>query len=663
MSSFWSATDKIPVKQTKVSIPAENGLDFNSNGKINIHVPPSVAYFQPKESFLSFDYLIEKKGGIKTRLQLDAELGGQVLIRDIRIFSGGAGAVLLEEIQNYNVITAVRYDYESDQTLRNKRCLTEAATTWSNNTRNTRGNQRTDLANVTHNPNSAPYPGGTAASSIANTDTTGEPRKVKCLLPLHTGIFQNDKVFPSLLTEGLRLEILLEDAPRCLRVNDMVNTARHLQHACLFHSATTTGGGDWVQDGGGIDGQMTTHGAIKNGRTITDIWVRRDNNQIGLENFPLRIGETFTIIKNKVNPVDDAGDHMRGGKFDKKLIVSTLDWVVAGDSINPGGNWGLVKIGLANAPVTFATLVAGDIIEGSQGEFSIVSTDIAGLGGPVDTANVTEKMNIKVSDVELILQQLEMPAGYTRKMMSMMKAGGTLNYDFLSSTNYKYSQLAGDVVSNIRLPLSQSRAKAILSVPTDASVYSQPQQIMGYASGAFEGTGANEGKFPTPYDASKFTYQIRPVNLKVRDSTGAVETVGDYTEVNEYSVRSGIEGIWDHMTDYQWFYDGKLNPSRRVEVSKIANKRSIAQQPLIELEKALAMSGIRPLSFRKFNQNAVIGRALALQNGAYDTRGRDFNLQCNYQETDAPVKNKLWNNFVFHIRRLSVKGNQISLSV
>ena len=664
MSSFWSATDKIPVKQTKISIPAENGLDFNSGGKININIPATVGYFQPKESFLSFDYLIEKKGGIKTRLQLDAELGGQVLIRDIRIFSGGAGAVLLEEIQNYNVITAVRYDYETDQTLRNKRALTEAATVWSNNTRNTRGNQRTDLANVTHNPNSAPYPGGTAASTVPNTDTTGEPRKVKCLLPLHTGIFQNDKVFPSLLTEGLRLEILLEDAPRCLRVNDMVNTARHVQHAPLFHSATTTGGGDWTKDGGGIDSEMGTHGELRNGRVITDIWVRRDNNQIGLENFPLRIGETFSIIKNNVNPVDDAGGFMRGGTFDKKLIVDTLDWLPAQNSSDIiGGNYGLVKIGLANSPVTYAAAVgsaAGDRPNGSLGNFSIVSTDIAGLGGTVDTASVTEKMNIKVSDVQLILQQLEMPGGYTRKMMSMMKAGGTLNYDFLSATNYKYSQLAGDVVSNIRLPLSQSRAKAILSVPTDSSVYTQPQQVCGYAQGAFESATPI---FPTPYDDTKFTYQIRPVDLKIRNDVAGAQAVGNYTEVNEYSVRSGIEGIWDHMSDYQWYYNGKLNPSRRVEVSKIANKRSIAQQPLIELEKALSMSGIRPLSFRKFNSNAVIGRALALQNGSYDTRGRDFNLQCNYQETSPPIKNKLWNCYVFHIRRLSVKGNQISLSV
>ena len=373
----------------------------------------------------------------------------------------------------------------------------------------------------------------------------------------------------------------------------MVNTARHVQHAPLFHSATITGGGAFAQDGGGIDADMTTHGAIGTAMVCTNIWVRRDNNQIGLENFPLRIGEKFSIIKNKVNPVDNPGGQMRGGTFDIALEVATLDWVVGGDSQTPGGNYGLVKIGLS-APATFTTVVGGGAISGAQGAFSIVSTDISGIGGN-DVASVTEKMNIKVSDVELILQQLEMPSGYTRKMMSMMKAGGTLNYDFLSSTNYKYSQLAGDVVSNIRLPLSQSRAKAILSVPTDSSVYTQPQQIMGYAQGAFEAAGA---LFPAVYDASKFTYQVRPTDLKIRASDGAVEAVSKYTEVNEYSVRSGIEGIWDHMSDYKWYYDGKLNPSRRVEVSKIANKKSIAQQPLIELEKALSMKKIG-LSFRR----------------------------------------------------------------
>ena len=661
--SFWSSSDKIPVKQTKVAIPAENNLSFKAGGKINITIPPTVKFFQPKESFLKFDYIIDGVPTNTCKLQLDAELGGQVLIRDIRIFSGGAGSVLLEEIQNYNVITAVRYDYESDETLRNKRALTEGATTWSNNTRSTRGTTQTDLANVTHNPNHQPYEGG------ATTKTGIDPpvqRKVSCLLPLHTGIFQNDRVFPSLLTEGLRLEILLEDAPRVMRVNDMTQLVRSNQHACLFHSATSIAGTAWVADAGGKDDSMDaavgTTGGIYPAYQITEVWVRRDNNQIGLENFPLSVGESFLICRNTKNPRDDVGDVATGGTWDAPLKIASLEWVVGGDSATAGGNFGLVKIVLTQT-CTFTVPAGGEPILGGVGGWSLISTSVSDpqpVGNAGATVAWTSGAAYTVSNVELILQQLEMPQGYMAKMMTMMKGGGTLNYDFLSATNYKYSQLAGDVVANIRLPLSQSRAKSILSVPVDATVYPLNQQVSGYKAGVLEAGN----KWAAVYAAGDYTYENRPTNLKINKSDGSAQTdTHKYTENMLYSARSGMVGIWDHLSHYQWFYDGRLNPGRRVECSKISNKRSIAQQPLIELEKGLAMSGIRPLSFRKYMDSAVIGRALALQNGSYDTRGRDFNLQCSYEETDAPAKSKLWMNYVFHLRRLSIKGNMVSLQV
>ena len=49
-------------------------------------------------------------------------------------------------------------------------------------------------------------------------------------------------------------------------------------------------------------------------------------------------------------------------------------------------------------------------------------------------------------------------------------------------------------------------------------------------------------------------------------------------------------------------YDGKINPSRKVDVSKISSRTSISQQWVIEAEKALAMSNIEPLSFLKFQE-------------------------------------------------------------
>lgn len=231
-------------------------------------------------------------------------------------------------------------------------------------------------------------------------------------------------------------------------------------------------------------------------------------------------------------------------------------------------------------------------------------------------------------------------------MKSMLKSGGAMNYDFTSFTNYKYSQLASDRVVNIRLPIQASRCKSILAIPTDSSVYSTADAVN--ASG---------------------TYLINKINSDCGRVIGGV----NYGE--NRSNRSGLTGIADNATEYQFVYDGKLNPSRKVPVARISigtnpaggatsdGARAINQQWLIECEKALYMAGIEPLSFRAYQENFFIGRALSLQNGVYDARGRDFNLQVEYTDTLAPTKNHLWMCFVAHIRRIVVRGEQISIEV
>ena len=58
--SFWTAEDKIPISQTKVSIPAEHGLEYSPSQKAEFHLPPSVGFFQPKESYLNLSVKIKK---------------------------------------------------------------------------------------------------------------------------------------------------------------------------------------------------------------------------------------------------------------------------------------------------------------------------------------------------------------------------------------------------------------------------------------------------------------------------------------------------------------------------------------------------------------------------------------------------------------------------
>ena len=210
-----------------------------------------------------------------------------------------------------------------------------------------------------------------------------------------------------------------------------------------------------------------------------------------------------------------------------------------------------------------------------------------------------------------------------------------MNYDFLSFTNYKYSQLLSDRVVNIRLPIQNSRCKSVLCIPTDATPYSAKQNVF-----------------------SDTTYQVNNI---IRD-TGALDSA--YSENN--STRSGLVGIADHASNYQFIYSGRLNPNRKVPLGRISvNDQHLAlnQQSLIENEKALFMADIDPLSFDKYQENFFIGRSLSLASGVYDARGKDFNLQVEYQETKAPSKPKLWNCFVAHLRRIVVKGDAIALEV
>ena len=692
--SFWSSSDKIPIKQTRVSIPAEHGLDYSAGQIIRIHIPPTVQFFQPKETYLSCEIKLNTNGGAPTRVQLDAELGGQVLIKDIRIHSGGAGAVLLEEIQDYNVLTALRYDYEQNESIRNKRSLTEGTTQYCPQNRGTFGGKESNLMNVTRNAWSDPYAEGQEPHETNDagiwgraTDTpagtNGGLNRVKVLLPLHTGIFMNDKVFPTLLTQGLRVEILLESAGRCMRMLDNINMNNRICSAPIFHSVSVVGA-----DEGGKDDQVASGGLWQTGPhgggvhdVASSIWLRRDNQQIGMSNCPFVVGEHIDLIRSDRNPIDTAGAVgnnagraggfiTAGGTAAADLIIGEIKhWAATGNDTGQGGRYGLTQLVLKNNVRRLASVAnAGETgtpmtedISGEHGQWAVVSRSLY--------SNALSTPSITLSNVELILQQVDMPQGYISKMMKMMKENGTINYDFLSQTNYKYSQLASDVVANIRLPLSQSRAKAIISIPTDSSIYSNKQLITGF-DGSWGGsqniTAYDDNQTYPAWDATqkaKYTYNNGGGD-QVAGSGGTGLGLGWTNDGVYFSVRSGLVGVWDYLKDYQWFYDGKLNPSRKVDCQKVAaprEKASLSQQWAIEAEKALAMSGIRPLSFRAIHENAFIGRALSLQEGVYDTRGRDFNLQVEYSATAD--KNHLWMNFVSHIRRMVIRGNQISLEI
>jgi hypothetical protein len=588
MSSFFTSSEKIQVGQTDVSVPSENGLNYKSGGKIDLYIPPTSKFVDLSQSRFKFNVsfalpTITATSGAM-RVQLDAESGLHSLIRSIRIFTGRKTA-LLEEIEGYDILTALRFDYETNDNLRKKRALTEGTTTYDPACRGTLGTHKTELGNCFSNQYFSTIEGDspTLTSSFTAADDN-ELKTVKGELHLNTGLFRNEAVFPALLTDGLFIEILLQDKKRVFRKLDSVNEFRKLRLNPMFHSIN------------GSDSGSATSGSFENGDAITSFFVTRDNNQTSTNTFPFVVGQKFSLASYTGAVVNAS--------------VGTIEQIeqISGTSV------GTTKTKITCTEITSDL---GFTVGGSNASrvFMVDKTP--------DEAS-TYDIDYTVSDVELIVKQIEVPDGYEASMLNMMKEGGTINYDYRSFTNYRYSQLSGDNVANIRLPLIESRATSILCIPTDASNYSAKQLLSG--------------------------------------STAYVVNEDSFDVVNR-SARSGLVGISDNLQEYQFIYDGKINPSRKVDVSKISAKNSISQQWCIEAEKALAMADIEPLSFRQFQENFFIGRALALgRNAVYDARGKDFNLQVEYTGSNQ-TKSKLWNNYVSHLRRLVIKNGSVDVMV
>ena len=572
-TGFFVSDNKIPLSEKYVAIPSQNGLSYSSQKLIEFYIPPNVENFNPKKSYLQFDLTLSQDASASlTRLQLDELIGGQILIDTIRIHSGDK-TELLEEIRHYPVHVAVKYAYHSSPTLQNLRAINEGAGAFIPDTRGTKGTSESLLTNHKYSPYYKPVSADPTSALFTNDDSYIQ---CKLKLPLHTGIFQNDKVVPCGLLNGLFVTILTSEDKRVFRQLDSVSRERRISLNPQFHSLNASIGGPNVWASGSAQ---------------TVFYIRTDNNNWEVANFPFVVGEKIGFCSTDRVVVATPGD----------ATIKTIETAGVGAAK-------LIKITLNGA-----------VTPGSE----------IGLGFNLFSKTVSTATSYRptylMSNCELVINQVDLGTAAQAEIQRDMTEGKMMVYDFLTTQVYNYSQLAGDRVANIGIPANHQRAKSVICVPTDATVYTNMQQISG--SGTYL---ISEG-----YD-------------------GAL-----------YSTQSGVAGISDRLTEYFFFYDGRNQPSLNVNTEKISSKVSVDAIPLLELDKALEAAEIPGMDMRRFNDNFCIGRALSLgSTGVYDMRNKDCRLNVYYQDsTNAPDKNKLWCNFVHHIRRINIRANSISVEV
>lgn len=591
MSQFWKVDDSVRVGEKKISIPSENGLSYTAGQKVQIYVDPSTKFMDGRESYLQFNVLLNlPSGGTPTRLQLDK--CSSTLIKNIRIYDGSRGQ-LLEEIADYSTYVSVKYDYDKDKNVENLRALREACHVHQPDNRGTLGSSKTPMANTTTNPYFKKT-SGNQTTTFANSDFL----KAKITIPLHTGIFADSgTVFPVMMTNGLYIELDLSEAADVIKQLDSVLQDTRTPLNPLFHSINGSDApDDWI-----------------NGSTHTTFYLSDDNGLAGpdrVSKCPFVVGETLNFCRLENN-----------GSTSTLSATATISEINLSSAANDGN--GLVEIVLGTG-VTNATGV--DI---TSEEWVIYSTAVS--------IHSTYDAGYTVSDVNLVVSQVILDPAYERGMIQKVREGKAIEFDIMSATNYKNSILASERQTTFQIYAQNSRAKSLLVVPQDSSVYTSAERISGSGTYVIKGTDHSNGSLATK----------------------------DADDVCVASTRSAYTGVCDFLSTIQYTMNGKRVPSREISVKKCATKNSIDAFHIYELEKTLDNAGIPPRSFVHYLDNFCFGRGFSAggQNGVMDLRGKDLAVILKYQETTAPTKPKLFNSFVFHIRRLTIRDGAVDVTV
>tara|TARA_R100000935_G_C2826487_1_gene162595 strand:- start:46 stop:1866 length:1821 start_codon:yes stop_codon:yes gene_type:complete len=604
--SYWSADENmIQVGEEKVSIPAEFGNSYvvaDTSRKVSFDVPNSIQFFSGKDSYLQFDATINAPAALGTRLQLD-QAGAGMLVQNLRIYDSSRGR-LIEEINDYNQIVAMISDYDTDESKRGVRSLEEGGTIYTARCSGQFGNTKSQMADIHTNPwfkeADDDTKGNGANPPVPSYDNTTQQNTVRCCVPIHSGVFSG-KVYPNMLT-GMYIEIDLIRAPSVVRqLDSVVSQRRRTLNPVIVAAGPLAGPAN------------TLPWAAADASDVTQIWLEKSNNYDAVEDCPFVVGELIGFQSQVTGNAPVALLTTAGGAAIDGARITKIDLNNKGDGVNrirltiDDGAGGAVRRGAVT-----------DITAPGVGRFSVISVSVS----KATAANA--RVSYTVDNLNLIIHEMKMDQAYVNTLLSSARDNGSVSFDIHSVTNHKQAITATERQAAVQIFANNSRAKSIIVVPADSSVYSNQAMI-----------------------SSSSTY---------------VETEDD-ADIILRSARPGVSGVCDGLSQYQWQIDNKLVPSRPVDTIKTGSKQSISAFHIYELEKALSNAGIAPRSFREFQRNFLISRALGVNNGVHDLRNKDITLLLQYAHPNVePTVGKIFSSFVFHIRRLTIRDGGVEVT-
>ena len=612
MSQYWRSDNVVKIGETTVSIPSDLGQSYvvaDVDRRVSFEIPKSVKFLDGSASYLEFKMKINHPDpaaigaqGSATRLQCDPA-GAAMIVRNLRIYSGDR-STLIEEINEYNQLVALKHDYDSDQAMREVNRLEQGGCAYQPRCASTRGASQGEYNDLFTNPwFKAPE---TARNPMdVQYDVVAGQNTVKCCVPLKlSGVFSGE-IWPNMLT-GLYVELDMAPAPRIVKQLDQVMIGRRRTANPLVAGFEDHANADVALPvaAGAADRLIAVYLANANGVDAG----------VGPDSCPFVVGERIRFVDSTDVAGLVANTTVAGAASSAQIREITV--------ANFGGVPHVKLVFGAPAPGA-ATEVLNAAAGGGRGA-DITASSMVWSSGVLEATSFP--LTYTITDMNLICHQVDMDSRYESAMLQKAREGSAIEFDIRSYTNYKNSIQAGDTQAAVQIIANNHKAKSIMVLPTDSTTYSNMQLV-----------------------------SCEPTAVCTADNMDTIIR----------SARTYIAGIVDGLSTYQWQLNGVLQPSRKVSTRKIATSRSVDQFHLYELEKGLANGGIAPRSFRKFLESFAICRGMAVNGGAMDLRNVDITLLLDYSEAllagEGARKNKMLSTHVHHVRRVALKGGSVEI--
>lgn len=554
------------VPSKSVAIKPDVVSDVIGEDQIRFHLPSYLGFIDVNQTYIKYNLTIENARGF---LVPDKNCGGHALFRNVELRDGNNKAQL-ELCEDYNANYSLLSNFTKQNTVSHKRELANGVVS--------KGGDRA-MDSILYYDAPAAH-GGTIVAPTGLGKTVLTP---KLQFGLNTGLFKQGQALPLGAMNGMRITIDTEDPLRALQYLDdeVKSSSTRLNFASnriLVHDD-------------GAAGNIKAIGADARG------------NNVDLSDTVFSIETSHSdrlLIPFDVNDILYISD--QGGALNNEEQLGTIV------GFNTAGATGGGRVAISYIPNRNqgAGLAADHASANSQLYIKIADRQVAQNGriGVADVGSNVGTLNIpapsyRMSDIEMIVEQLTPPSQYVEAMMKSVMGEKGVQMDILSYDLFRHNQNNVVGLQQILIPTRMTRAK---------SLFSQPLSVASFRS------------------------------------------LGG----------SSFQGIADNARNYEWIHGTNHYPTRLAPLDRYSQTGNRAKTEALhssELQKAINNVDEKVLSLQRIPEHFSIARGLTKYGQVMDLSKQTLSLRVDYADT-ASIS-KLFNNYVYGMKRIVINKDGV----